>query len=139
MVFGPDRPYFKQKQKNITKFWPTGFFLIYCFLLFEKNKNKKPHKFQTYINNQNQEAFIVIMINYKLQLFFLCLLCKRFKKNTNPKNQMIFFFFLSIDWPCCFAVLPIDQKIILVLSNGKRNMLSERLTMIHENFSKNQK
>ena len=27
LVYGPDRPYFKQKQKNdITKFWPTGFF-----------------------------------------------------------------------------------------------------------------
>ena len=26
-VYGPDRPYFKQKQKNnIRKFWPTGFF-----------------------------------------------------------------------------------------------------------------
>ena len=27
LVYGPDRPYFKQKQKNnITKFWPTGLF-----------------------------------------------------------------------------------------------------------------
>ena len=29
LVYGHDRAYFKQKQKNnITKFWPTGFFLI---------------------------------------------------------------------------------------------------------------
>ena len=35
LVYGPDRPYSKQKQKNyIAKFWPTGFFLIYYFLLF---------------------------------------------------------------------------------------------------------
>ena len=34
LVYGPDQPYLKQKQKNI-KFWPTGFFLIYYFLLFE--------------------------------------------------------------------------------------------------------
>ena len=53
-----DRPYFEQKQKNsITKFWPTGFFLIYYFLLFEKKKRN------------NQEAFIFIIINYKLQVF----------------------------------------------------------------------
>ena len=27
LVYWPDRPYFKQKQKNnITNFWPTGFF-----------------------------------------------------------------------------------------------------------------
>ena len=35
-VYGPDRTYFKQKQRNIiTKFWPTGFFLIYYILLFD--------------------------------------------------------------------------------------------------------
>ena len=28
LVYWPDRPYFKQKQKNyITTFWPTSFFL----------------------------------------------------------------------------------------------------------------
>ena len=41
LVYGRNRPYFKQKQKNnITKFWPTGLFLIYYFLLFEKKRNK---------------------------------------------------------------------------------------------------
>ena len=36
LVYGPSRPYYKQTQKNTTQFWPTGFFLIYYFLLFEK-------------------------------------------------------------------------------------------------------
>ena len=41
LVYGPDRPYFKQKQKtNVTKFWPTGFFLNLLFSAFWK-KNKK--------------------------------------------------------------------------------------------------
>ena len=39
LVNGPDPPYFNQKQKsNITKFWPTGFFKIYYFFIFEKKK-----------------------------------------------------------------------------------------------------
>ena len=39
LVYGPNRPYFKQKQENnITKFWPSGFFTVYYTLLFEKNK-----------------------------------------------------------------------------------------------------
>ena len=41
LVYGPDRPYFKQKQKNnISKFWLSGLFLIYYFLLFQKNKKR---------------------------------------------------------------------------------------------------
>ena len=73
LVYGPDRPYFKQKQKNnITKFWPTDFFLVYYFLLFEE----KEIKHNKHINNQNQEAFIVIIINYTFSIFLLCLLCK---------------------------------------------------------------
>ena len=74
LVYRPDRPYFKQKKKNnITKFWPFGFFFyfIFCFLKKKKKKRKKRNKTkQTYINNQNQEAFIVIIINYKLRVFF---------------------------------------------------------------------
>ena len=73
LVYGPDRPYFKQKQKNnITKFWPTDFFLVYYFLLFEE----KEIKHNKHINNQNQEASIVIIINYTFSIFLLCLLCK---------------------------------------------------------------
>ena len=77
LVYRPDRPCFKQKQKNdITKLWPTAFFLnlllsAFCFL--QKKRNKM---LQAYINNQNQEVFIVIIINYKLRGFLLCLLCK---------------------------------------------------------------
>ena len=41
LVYGPDRTYFKQKQRNIiTKFWPTCFFLIYYILLFDEKKKK---------------------------------------------------------------------------------------------------
>ena len=41
LVYGPDRPYFKQKKKNnITNCWPTGGFFIYYFLLFEEKRNK---------------------------------------------------------------------------------------------------
>ena len=49
------------------------FFKIY-FLLFEKE--------QTYINNQNQEAFIVIIINYKLRVYQLILFL--FLRPTDP-------------------------------------------------------
>ena len=41
LFYEPNGPYFKQKQKiNITKFWPSDFFLIYYFLLFEEKRNK---------------------------------------------------------------------------------------------------
>ena len=41
LVYGPDRPYFKQKQKNnISKFWLSGLFLIHYFLLLKKNKKR---------------------------------------------------------------------------------------------------
>ena len=41
LVYGHDRLYFKQKRKNdVTKFWSTGFFLIYYFLIFEKKEIK---------------------------------------------------------------------------------------------------
>ena len=75
---------------------------IFCFL----KKRKKTERNKTYINNQNQEAFIDIIINYKFCrttdsfLFFLC-----------------FFFF--------FAVLPADQKI---------NLLSPKYDLINNIF-----
>ena len=73
LVYGPNRPYFKQKQNNdITKFWSTGFFksIIFCFL------KKIEIKYNKHINNQNQEEFIVIIINYTFSVILLCLLCK---------------------------------------------------------------
>ena len=36
LVCGTERPFYKQKQKIILQNWSTGFFKIYCFLLFEK-------------------------------------------------------------------------------------------------------
>ena len=52
LVYGSDWPYFKQKQKNnITKFWPTGFFLYLFFSDFWKKEKEIKHL--TYINSQN--------------------------------------------------------------------------------------
>ena len=47
LVCGPDRPYFKQKQKNnITKFWQIDFFkLLFCFFVFNK-RNKTTNLYQ---------------------------------------------------------------------------------------------
>ena len=44
LVYGPDRLYFKQKQKNnLTAFWPAGFFLILFFSAFLKKKKEIQH------------------------------------------------------------------------------------------------
>ena len=85
----PANPILSKNKKIILQNCPTGFFLIYYFLLLEKKINK-----QTYINNENQEAFIVVIINYKLQVFLLRLLYKMLfiKKNTYRKNQITFLF-----------------------------------------------
>ena len=67
MVYGPDRPYFKQKQKNyILRNLGQLAFLIYYFLLFEAKKMEH----NKHINNPNQEAFIVIITNYTFSSVF---------------------------------------------------------------------
>ena len=94
LVYGPDRPYFKEKQKkNITKFWASTIYLIYYILLFEKRKKKETE--QTHISNQNQDELIILwqIINYKLinkitlrgVFFCVCHAKHYFQKNTNPK------------------------------------------------------
>ena len=43
LVYGPDRPYFRQKQKtNIAKFWQTGFLKnpLFSAFFFKKKVNK---------------------------------------------------------------------------------------------------
>ena len=74
-----------------------------------------------YINNPNQDAFIVIITNYKLWVLLLCSLCKTakfyFLKNTDPMNQIILFLFCRPTGPIFFAVLPVDQKINLISPN----------------------
>ena len=68
-------------------------FLIYYFLLFEeKRKNHNKH-----INNQNQEAFIVVIINYTFSVFLLCLLCKIifFKKILTLRIKKYYFHFAN--------------------------------------------
>ena len=84
---------------------------VFCFLKEKKKKKKKTY--QTYINNQDQEGFIVL-INYKLRVFLLCLLWKIFFKKCVSKNQIILFSFCWPTNPIFFAVLSVDQKINLV-------------------------
>ena len=68
LVYGPDRSYFKQKN-NITKCWRTAFFFYFL--------KKKEMQHKTHINNQKQEAFMVIIISYTFSIFLLCLLYKK--------------------------------------------------------------
>ena len=80
------------------------------FSVFWKKKRNKTK--QIYINNQNQETFIVIIINYKLRAFLMPFHSKYYSlKNTDPKNWIILpLFCRPTDWPYFFAVLPVDQK-----------------------------
>ena len=78
---------------------------------------KKGIKHNKHINNQNEEAFIVIVINCTFSIFFLCLLFKIiffFKKNNDPENenQIIFLFCRSID---PIVMFPIDKTNLLGL------------------------
>ena len=104
----PTDPVISKKQNNITKFWPTGFFLDFIidyFLLSAFCKKKKRNKMlQTFINNQNQETFIVITINYKLQVFSSVLTLQNinFKKMLTLKIKWYFHF---ADRPTLFFVL----------------------------------
>ena len=66
---------------------------------------------QTYINNQNQEAFILVIINCKLPGAFLYLLCKiLFFKKYRPCELKNISFILPTDDLTFFAVLPVNQK-----------------------------
>ena len=54
-------------------------------------------------------------------VFLLCLLCKYyFLKNNNPKNQIISFSFCRPTDPIFFPVMPVYQKINLVLPNDNK-------------------
>ena len=59
----PTEPTLSKNKKLILK-------NVFCFL---KKKEIKQNK---HINNQNQEAFIVIMMNYTFSIYLLFLLCK---------------------------------------------------------------
>ena len=91
---GSTNPTLSKHEKIITQNVDQQACLIYYFLLFEE----KEIKHNKHINNQNQEAFIVIIINYIFSVFLLCFLCETiFLKYTNPKNQIILSFFHLID------------------------------------------
>ena len=70
---GPTEPTLSKNKKIILQnFGQLAFFesIIFCFF------RKKEIKYNKHINNQNQEAFIVIIINYTFSVFLLCLLCE---------------------------------------------------------------
>ena len=62
----------KDKKTILKNFGRLTFFLSYYFLVFDKKEIKR----SKHTNNQNQEAFIVIITNYTFSVFLLCLLCK---------------------------------------------------------------
>ena len=64
-----------------------------------------------------------------MRVFLLCLLCKiLFLKNTDPKNQIKLFLFCRPSDPIFFAVLPVDQKINLILPNNKYMIALTQIT-----------
>ena len=71
-------PVLSKSKKILQNLGKLAFFksIIFCYL-------KK--------NNPNQEAFIDIIINYKLLVFLLACYAKYFFKDTNPKNQVFLF------------------------------------------------
>ena len=71
-------------------------------------------KQQTYINNQNQEAFIDIILNYKLGFSSVFAMQTIFLKML---TNSYYFCFAGRPSLFFFAVLPIYKKINLVLPN----------------------
>ena len=100
---GPTNPTLNKNKKIILQnFGQPAFFKSIVFFILKK----KEIKHSELMNNQNQEAFIVIIINY-----LLCLLCKIiFLKNTDVKNQIILFLFCRPIDPIFYAVFHVVQK-----------------------------
>ena len=76
LVHGPKTT----KTKKYYKILANWLFLIYYVLLFEKNKKHN--------QLQNQEAFIVFIINYKLRVFLAFAMQNII---LSPKNQVFLF------------------------------------------------
>ena len=100
---GPTDPILSKNKTRYYKILTNWIFLIYyCFLKKEKKRRNKT--WQNYINNQNEEAFIVIIINYKLRVFLLYFLRKTlFLKKYRPFESNIF-------------ILPTDRPFFFLLS-----------------------
>ena len=82
-------PTLKNKKVILQTFCQLAFFnLLLLKKIFEEKKKNK------HINNQKQEAFILIITNDTFSVLFLCLLCKIifFLKNIESKNQIILFY-----------------------------------------------
>ena len=103
MSTGPTDPTLCKNKKIILQNFGQLTFsksIIFCFL------KKKDIKHNKHINNQNQEIFIAIIINYTFRIFLLRLLCKRifFKKYWPYKSNNIVFI-LPTNWPYFFCCL----------------------------------
>ena len=88
--------------QNFGKLTFLNYYFVFLFLI-------KEIKQQTYINNQNQEAFIVIILNYKLQVFPLCLLCKILLSKIYGFSESNIIFILPTD-PIVFYCLACRLK-----------------------------
>ena len=129
----------KNKKIILQNFGQLVFLSIYNFLLFlKKENNQNITNLITKKNNQNQEAFIVIIINYKLinkivlcgfssvfamqNIIFLKIATLRIKYYfyfTNRPTLFFFFFF--------FAVLLVGQKNNLVSHHAILVVISDIL------------
>ena len=81
---------------------------------------------------QNQEAFIFVIINYKLPVFPLCLLCKIaiiFLKKATLRIKYIVST-LPADRPYFSTVLPVDQKVSLVSPKVTEDLLPFNFTKV---------
>ena len=111
---GPMDPSLRKNKKIILQnFGLLAFFksIIFCFL--KKNNKRRSKTQQTYINNQNQEAFIFIIINLKLQVF---LLCQNIIFEKIPTLWIKWHYFYFADRPTLFfCYFPRRPKINLAL------------------------
>ena len=113
---GPTDPTLSKSKKIILQnVDQLAFFqsIIFCFL------KKKEIKHNKHINNQNQEVFIVIVINYTFSVFLLCLLYKIifFKKILTLRIKQYYFYFANRSTLFFSLSCPQTKKINLVSPN----------------------
>ena len=111
LVYQPTDPIFNKNKKIILQnFGQLAFFKSIIFCLLKKNKKQKTE--ETCINNLNQGALIVIIINHKLRVSLLCLLCKiLFSKKYQPWELNNIICILPADRPNFFCCLTRRPKI----------------------------
>ena len=98
------------KVKTKLIFWstcptdPTLSINNFCFL------KKKETKHNKYINNQNQEAFIVTIIIIHLALFFCVYFFKIIFLKKILARRIKYYFYFANRLTLFFAAFPVDQK-----------------------------